>query len=360
MHRRIRLWSLAGLCVLGVVLSAHAADEDYVVRYGLTAGAKATALGVQPLGFPSGVISAVMARDRTLKAALESAGMPLKTYAFRRGADMLGVLSEHRLEAGLLGDMPTILSAAAGKVWVVGLVKETSTAIVARDVLQVRDLVGRKVAYVPASSAHHTLLQGLASAGVAEADIRAVPMAVDEMPGALVRGEIDAFVAWEPAPTIALAKGDRNRIVFRGRSTDYFVLSREFQRRHPDAALALVAGFARAIEWMRRSGRNLELAARWSMRDAAAFAGRAPAVSIEQVKAITRREILNVPSAPVIVRPPRGEVPLQGQFNFLDGLGKLPKGASLDVLREAFGHDALERIMANPARHHLDEFAYDE
>lgn len=360
MPGRVYRWGLAGLTVLLALLSAHAAEEEYVARYGLVQGAKATGLGVQPLGFPSGVISAVMVRDRTLKTALESAGLPFRSYAFRRGADMLDVLSENRLDAGLLGDMPTILSAAAGKVWIIGLVKETSTAIVAREAMQIRDLVGRKVAYVPASSAHHTFLQGLASAGVAEADVRAVPMPVDEMPGALMRGEIAAFVAWEPAPTIALANGERNRIVFRGRSTDYFVVSREFHRRHPEAAMALVAGFARAIEWMRRSNRNLELAARWSMRDAAAFAGRAPAVSIEQVMSITRREILNVPSAPVIVRPPRGEAPLQGEFGFLGRLGKLPAGASLETLREAFGLDALARVMADPVRYRLNEFAYDE
>ena len=102
---------------------------------------------------------------------------------------MVALLADHRLEAGLLGDMPTILAAATANVWVVGLVKQTSTAIVAKGDTQVRGLAGKRIGYVEASSAHHTWLQALASAGLSESRVKLVALGVDEMPEALARGD---------------------------------------------------------------------------------------------------------------------------------------------------------------------------
>ena len=127
--------------------------------------------------------------DETLASArLAELGQPLQTHPFRRGADMLTLFSDKRLEAGLLGDMPTLLAAASGDVSIVGLAKKSPTAIVARDQTQVRGLAGKRIAYVEASSAHQTLLQGLSAAGLKDSDVRLLPMRVDDMPDALKRG----------------------------------------------------------------------------------------------------------------------------------------------------------------------------
>ena len=56
---------------------------------------------------------------------------------------------------------------------------------------------------------------------------------------------------------------------------------------------------------MRRSQLNLERAAGWALADTQAFAGvpaaAGPNVTVAQIAAITRREILDVPSAPMIL-----------------------------------------------------------
>lgn len=350
----------AGAPVAGTP-AAGAPAAEYYDSYGLAAGAPELDLGVQPLGYPSGVISTVMRHDRRLRAALAAAGHPLKTHGFRRGADMLGLLAEHRLKAGLLGDMPTILAAAGGKLWIVGLVKQSSTAIVARGGSgALRDLAGKRIGYVPASSAHNTLLQGLSAGGLGEADVRMVQLDIAAMPEALANGSIDAFAAWEPAPSIALADSAQNRIVFRGLSSDYFVIDRDFERRAPDAARLLVAGFVRAIEWMRRSRQNVMLAARWSSAEAAAFNGKASAVSPAQIAAITQREILSVPSAPAIpAGAPGTPAPLQGEFAFLLKLGKLPPGGTWEGVAHAFDYAGLRQVMSDPRRFELHVFDYE-
>jgi NitT/TauT family transport system substrate-binding protein len=255
--------------------------------------------------------------------------------------------------------MPTLLSTAAGNTWVVALVKQSSTAIVANGVTQVRGLVGKRIGYTELSSAHHTLLQGLASAGIQESQVSLVPMRVDQMPDALAHGDIDAFAAWEPAPSVALARSDANRIVFRGLSSDYFVLERDFVRQQPEAALYVTAGFLRAIEWMQRSQRNVEKAASWLLADGQAFWGQPPSVSIAQVVAITRRDILDIPSAPAIPLS-ADNFPLRNEFLFLNKLGKLPAGAVWENVQTAFKYDGLARVLGDPRKYQITRFDYDD
>jgi len=354
---RVAILAVA-LASLVAHMPARAGGEPYYELYGLTADSPALDLGVQPLGYPSGVLSAVIARDRILADKLAALGNPLKAHAFLRGADMLGLLADARLEAGLIGDMPTIMTAARGDVWIIGLVKQSATAIVARDQSQVRSLAGKRIAYVEASSAHQTLLQGLSTAGLKESDVQRVAMRVDDMPEALRRGEIDAFAAWEPAPSVALAASSSHRIVFRGLSSDYFVIGKSFAKQAPGAADELVAAYVRAIEWMRLSQKNIEKAARWVKADALQFSGKPSELPIEQIASIIRRELLNVPSAPTIIRNPKATPPLKGEFDFLVRLGKLPPGNHWENVAEALNNDFLARVQTDPKRYETYRYDY--
>ena len=346
---------LLGLLVLSIAMPALA-DRD-TPPVGLSPASPEVDVGIQPLGVPSGVISAVMSRDRILRQALESLGTPPRFHAFWRGADIVPLLADRRLEAGLLGDVPTLMASARGQAVIVGLVKQTSTAIVGRRVAQVSDLAGRRIGYVEGSSAHHTLLQGLRSAGLSERQVRLVPLAVSEMPEALERGEIDAFAAWEPAPSAALAANRANRIVFRGLTSDFLVLDRRFAEQQPAAARHLIAGFVRALEWMRRAQANLDRAVSWARLDAQTLSGKAPPISDRQIARITHEEILDVPSAPAI--PGRStSPPLRKEFDFLAGQGKLPPEARWDAIADALRYDGLYQVLAEPRRFRLAEFDY--
>ncbi|MEJ6005686.1 ABC transporter substrate-binding protein [Paucibacter sp. AS339] len=348
------LLMLTGACALSPAMA-----DNYFDRYGLQPASPELDLGAQPLGYPSGVISAVIQRDSILRRALAEIRQPLKVHPFRRGADMIGLLGEQRLEAGLLGDMPTLLAAAAGQVLIVGLVKQTSTAIVAKGDVQVGDLAGKRIGYVEGSSAHLTLLQGLASAGIQETQVKMVPVGVVDMPQALERGDIDAFAAWEPAPTLALARSDKNHIVFRSQSSDYFVIERRFEQRSPQAASLLVAAYLRALEWMRMSSANLERAARWAMADTQTFDGKASGLTAAQIATITRREILNVPSAPHILVHAEAP-PLQQEFQFLRKLGKLPPSSTWAQVETAFRYDGLARVQGMARAYQLRSYDYSD
>ena len=356
-----KVWRAMIACLLdGTVITGVVQAEEYFDRYGLMAGSASVDIGVQPLGVPSGVISAVMRRDRILRRQLQSIGQPLKSHPFKRGADMLPLLADRRLEVGLLGDMPTLLAAAQGSVLIVGLVKQTSTAIVAKNADQLGDLAGKKIGYVPISSAHHTLLQGLKAAGLNEAQVSLVAMGFDELTDALANGRIDAFAAWEPAPTIALQANERNHIVFRGRTADYFVIGRDFATSRPATARYLAAGLVRAIEWMRRSQANLDKASRWALDESAAFAGQATRLPVPEISRITRREILGVPSAPVVVQSSALGHPLRSEFDFLRQLGKLSEKDKWENVVSGFAYNGLAQVMSERKSFQIDEFDFEE
>lgn len=341
----------------GLMPSTCPAEVPYFEKYGLVPNSVSTDVGTQPVGVPSGVISAVMQRDRVLNAALKQAGAPLRTHAFRRGPDIVPLLVQQRLEAGLLGDLPTLVATAQGKAVIAGLVKRSYTAIVTKGVAGVQGLKGKRIGYVEYSSAHHTLLLALRSAELDERHVTLVPLQIQEMPNALARGDVDAFVAWQPAPATALQQSREHRIVFRALTNDYLVLESGHVERHPEGARHLIAGLIRAIEWMRRSRANLEQAVRWSQADVLTFTGAPSALSVEQTANIVREEILSVPSAPVIPQRSKATL-LRGEFDFLQRLGKLPAGASWAAVETALRFDGMAHVLSNPKRYRLTDFDY--
>jgi sulfonate transport system substrate-binding protein len=341
-----------------VLATGTVAAQEYVAGYGLQARSKELEVGLQPLGYPNGVIGAILRRDRVLRAQLEAVGNPLKSFAFRRGADMVAPLAEARLDAGLIGDMPTTLAASTGSVWVVGLVKVAQTAIVTHGGGSLADLAGKRIGYVPLSTAHSTLVRGLATVRLGATDVTLVPMANADLAAALARQEIDAFAGWEPASSIALAANSKNRIVFKGQSVDYFVLGRQFEQASPEAARLLVAGFVRAFEWLRRNPRHIDTAAQWAIDDGQAFSGQPIGVSVAQVAAITRSDILNVPSAPVMVVTP-ATTPLKPEFELLKSLDQLPPKALWANVTLAFTYGGLRQVMLEPRKYEIRTFDYE-
>lgn len=344
-------------CALLLLVGGPAAAQEYVQRYALTPNSAALDLGVQPLSYPNGVIGTVMRHDRILQAELSRLGTPLQTHAFKRGADMLTPINEHKLDAGLIGDMPTVIVASTQKVWIVGLAEVSQNAIVTRGGARVNDLAGKRIGYVPVSTAHSTLVQGLSAAKLSTSDVTLVPLSIGELPDALARGEIDAIAAWEPAIAQALTANRDNRIVFRSQSVDYFLVSRAFASQSPEAAQALVAGFVRAFGWMRQSPANVEKAAHWVLQEGQVFTGAPIAIAVSQVVNMTRDGILNIPSAPVIGMG-SATTSLKAEYDLLASLKQLPEGAQWEHVASSFDYDGLRRVLAQPRQFKVRTFDY--
>lgn len=352
----VRLACVAS-CVLLQFAAGPASARANMDRLALNASSTTLDMGVQPLSYPNGVIGAVMRHDRILQAELTRLGTPLRTHAFKSGADMLAPIGENKLHAGLIGDMPTAIAASTQQVWIVGLTEVSQNAIVTRGGAPIRELAGKRIGYVPVSTAHSTLEQGLSAAQLSAKDVILVPLTIGELPGAFARGEIDAMAAWEPAVSQVLAAHRDNHVVFRSQSVDYFVISRAFASQSPEAAQALIAGFVRAFGWMRQSRTNVERAARWVLAEGQAFTGTPIPIGVSQIVDMTRGGILNIPSAPHIVRSST-TIPLKAEYELLASLKQLPAGAQWEHVATSFDFDGLRRVLTQPRQFKVRTYDY--
>lgn len=94
-----------------------------------------------------------------------------------------------------------IFSAGNPNIRVILTVAECSYRIVGRrsaGITSAADLRGKRIATIAHTSAHYYLVKVLRASGVSEEQVTVVDMAIEDMPQALSRGEVDALSIWEP------------------------------------------------------------------------------------------------------------------------------------------------------------------
>jgi hypothetical protein len=348
------------LLVATLLLPTWAASAAADTPVPFDTGGKVIDLGVQPAAFPIAMFTEAIHHDRILRAELAKSGWSLRQHAYFKGNDMFADLKGDRLEALALGDIPALGTVAGHDFLIVGLLKHTFSSVVANRYLPLSDLKGKRIGNGKGSTAHYTLLEGLATVSLGEQDVELVDIHVNDMPEALAAGSIDAFSAWEPAPTIALARNPAHFVVYRGVNNSYLLLGRGMVEGQPEVARHFLAAFARALYWMKKDPDNLRRAAQWALKANAAFTGKPPELTVEQAMSITREEALNVPGAPAL---PKGEATPNGrmakQLAFLQRLGKIPAGVAWDRVGRSFAPHLIEDILRKPAAYRVFAFDYE-
>lgn len=328
-------WHLLGRSAATAPLPAPSDDAPYA-GYRFDLQAPVLDLGTQPLSFPDVMVGVGLQHDDGLRQALAGQGWTLTPRPFRKGADMLPFL-DGRLDAAIMGDMPTLTACALHDVVVIGQIKLTSSSVVARTARSLADLAGRRIAYGHGSTAHFTLLKGLREAGLADTDVVLVPMEIDQMPAALREGRIDAFSAWEPAPTIALAADPSATVVYRGLNTAFVLVSGKLHRDHPAIAQAVAESLVRTVTGLRRDPAHLATTAALAAQEAQAFTGKPSPLDADQAIAITRRELLDpadLPSIPAALLDDDGL--LAQEAAFLRQQGRIPADRPWSRLKACF------------------------
>jgi sulfonate transport system substrate-binding protein len=316
------------------------------------------ALGVQPLATPQSSVSELLARDRILAAQLSKKHLGLRIFPSSNGKELYELMLKGKLQAGLLGDMFALSAAASGDVVIVAMVKQGFSSIVAGKQMLVKDLKGKRVATGSGSTAHFTLLAALENEGLTEQDIRLVDMELNDMPQALAQGRIDAFSAWEPTPVLALAAHPEFQVIHKGLTFAFLCLRRDFLEAHPVEARELAASVARSCLWMRAPG-NLDRLAGWTEESASRFGRRTYSLQKDQMIAITRNDLLNIPVSPQIpIRLLRDDAPLRKEFEFLSKSGKIPVRVTWQHLKGCFDPGLLQGVLAEPKRYQLQRFDY--
>ena len=314
-------------------------------------------IGIQPLWLP-GIITEVMRRDRILAQALNGLGLEARFHPFLKGADVNYFLARGDLEAGIGGDMPAIMACVQSKVVVTTRVDHSFSSIVARTPMLVRGLRGKTVAYGRNSNAYRMLMELLAADGLDESNVRLVALEVNEMPDALASGTIDAFAAWEPAPTIALNRDPAFAVIGRGTTTGYLYFSETFARVNREAVQQIVAAQMRAINWLRLDHDNLLLASQWALVAGAEFTGEPMQITGEQLASVFEESFFNLTDSTGILSPrflgPTGQ--LARKFQFLKGRGLISEATTWDTVAHCFDTTVGDEILSAEQPFRLDSF----
>ena len=318
-------------------------------------------LGTQSVYTPTGLISETMKRDIILKMILSEMGMKIRFYDFLKGEDVNFFLRRGALDAGIGGDMPTLTAVATLDVVVAALVHRGFTSIVARRDVLLGGMRGRRIAYALGSQAHYSLLEALSAVGLDEEDVQLIPMDIGEMPEALHAGDIDAFSAWEPTPTITLNKYKDTVIIYSKLNSGYLYFSKDFAIEHHDAMCQVVAAAIRAISWMQASDENLIRASFWSRKAGEELMGGNLEISDEEIAKLAKEDVIGMKQP---CRIPKGDLELMGtlhhEFEFLKSLDKISATADWDNVQNSFDKGIVEEIRANPKKYRLNEFGYIE
>lgn len=346
--------------LLALVLALPAGAQPYYERYELAGKPGVVNLLVQPMAYPLAFISSAMQRDRVLRSELKQLNLSLQVFNFSKGNDIVKAASADGFGMAFLGDMPTVNMSVKFPIAIAGLGKRNFSSVVARDHARLEELKGQKIGYSAGSSSHLVLMRGLKAANLSEKDVQLVSLEPSQMPDAMESGAVAAFSAWEPTPSIALARNTKNRAIYKGMSTDWVVMPRQWVAAQPKAALALTAAYIRSINWMRRSKANVQAVAAWVLADGNAFTAEPSRLSLNKVTEIAYKDLLDVPGAPSIPSLVDGLPPLVREFDFLKEVGTIPAAVNADVLRGAFGYGGLKTVQTDPKGFRLFAFDYDQ
>lgn len=318
-------------------------------------------IGDQPSLAPANFISETMKRDMVLRNALSDLGLNIQFYSFLKGADLNFFLFRNDLQIGIAGDMPVITAASLSEIVVPILLQQGFSSIVVGRAMLLSDLAGERIGYAFGSQAHFALLNALASEGITEEQVKLIPMDISQMPDALSSGDIVAFSAWEPTPTITLNKVEGSVIIHRSLTSGFMYFSKAFWDKHPGPARQIVAASIRAVRWMRKDKQNLRQAGEWVLTSLMNILQEQNiSLSLEQIIGLAEKDILKLFPTPYIPEYYlRQNNLIHYEFEFLKRLEKIPYSVDWHRVRNSFDRKIMIEVLAGPKKYNLNRFNYE-
>jgi NitT/TauT family transport system substrate-binding protein len=139
------------------------------------------------------------------------AGYKFEIIPFETPTDGKNAVVTKSVAFGAFGIAAATLGGAAGEsVVVIGAQCNKGMAVVAgkdSGIASIKALKDKKVGILPGSTQEVVILDRLKQEGMTVKDIQPVRLAFSEMPAALERGDIDAYVGAEPGPSISISRG---------------------------------------------------------------------------------------------------------------------------------------------------------
>lgn len=210
------------------------------------------------IGYQKGWLSLLKARA-TLEQKLAPLGARVSWTEFNAGPVQLEALNVGSIDFGDVGEAPTIFAQAAGAplVYAAATVPRPGLEAVlvpANSPLRsVTDLKGRRVAFNKGSNVQYFLVKLLEKHGLKYSDIQPLFLSPPDARAAFERGDLDAWVIWDPFLASA-QKGLGARVLVNAEGVAnnraYYFTSQDFAQRHPDIVRVAVQEITAIDRWV--------------------------------------------------------------------------------------------------------------
>ncbi len=135
---------------------------------------------------------------------------------------------------------------------------EADAILAHKDITSIADLAGREVAYEPGSTSDLLLNYALNEAGLSIDDVKSVPIAAAQVGIALIAGQVDVGVTYEPYISAALKDRDEYGVLYTaaerpGLISDVMIAQRSYIEENPEIILALALAWNDAITFLREN-----------------------------------------------------------------------------------------------------------
>ena len=171
----------------------------------------APAIAAETVTIKMGVLKLVHSITPYFYEKFLPAGYRIDIVPFSTPTDGKDAVVTQSVDYGTFGIAAAILGAASSQpVIVYGSECNKGMAVVARKndpINAITDLKGKKVGILTGTTQQVFFRERLRMVGMTDNDIVAVRLAFADMPGALQRGDIDAYVGAEPGPSLSLVSG---------------------------------------------------------------------------------------------------------------------------------------------------------
>jgi ABC-type nitrate/sulfonate/bicarbonate transport system substrate-binding protein len=190
------------------------------------------------------------------KGFFEKEGLPVEITNFASGATAVDAFRAGRGHIVVAGDLPSLRLWQQGGIGLCPQANygELSIIVSSKNINKPADLKGKKVGVLLGSTSEYFTKLYLASGDIDYKDIDAINLRPAEMVTGLVRGDIDAFVIWQPFGWKAMEADKNVKILTTANS--YFheweicSTNAQYAKDHPAELLAFLKGLDAAGKWI--------------------------------------------------------------------------------------------------------------
>lgn len=186
------------------------------------------------------------ARDLRL---FEKAGLDAELVKFTAGPPQFAAYRSESIDAGLFGTAGYVVGLSQGldlKNFYIQIISAYADGLVVRPdsgIASLRDLKGKKIAFLRGTSAHIGLVTAIQKAGLATGDVQMVTMDITNMVPAFSNKDVDGAYSWEPWISKMEALG--GKVITRTKdlglnTSDHWVVREKWAKANPEGMRRLV------------------------------------------------------------------------------------------------------------------------